>query len=123
MQTIERIHDVLRAAKEATDTDSCKIHLLRARTILAEAVVAGESPDRRRLEQLAILAGSQARRSLQGHRHDADSRRGIAWVGVLNSISDYLESGGVPLPDGRVATADGWNTKNCPPPGVQLFGN
>ena len=118
MQTIERIHDAIRAAEEAPDADSCKAHLLEARTILAEAVVAGESPDRRRLEQFAILAGRKARRAL-----DEGDRTGIAWAAVLGGIGDYLESGGVPMPDGRVATADGWNTENCPPPGVRLLGD
>lgn len=108
MQTFEQIHDALQAAEKATEADSCKAHLLTARTILAEAVAAGESPDRTRLEQLLVRAGSQARKFL--HRGRArDGKRGIAWGSLVNAIVDYLERGGVPMPDGSVATKHGWS--------------
>lgn len=110
MQTLERIHNAIQAAEEAPDADGSKALLLEARTLLAEAVIAGETLDRDPLQQLAIRAGTRGQRLLA-----EKDRTGIAWGALLSAISDYLESGGVPMPDGRVATVDGWNTENCPP--------
>jgi len=122
VSTLEKIHDAIRAAEEAHDANKCKEHLLTARTILAEAVVAGESPDRTRIEQLFIRAGNRGRAEITALM-GTTGRSGIPWASFGIALADYLQSGGVPMPDGRVATADGWNTENCPPDGTQLLGS
>lgn len=77
-----------------------------ARVVLANAVIKGRPLDRTRLQQLVVRCGRQAQKV--GFR---STRAG--WRGLLGAIFDYLEHGQVPMPDGRVATADGWNYDNC----------
>jgi len=118
MTTITKMNDAIREAEKAPESDSCKEHLLRARTILANAVIADESLDRTGLEKILVRAGSRGRQLMR-----TLGRPGIPWASFVGALADYLENGGVPMPDGRVAVAGGWNTENCPPDGTRLLGS
>lgn len=104
MDTIEKMHDAIRAAEEATDADTCKAHLLTARTVLADATVAGETLDHERLVEIVLRAGVTGHRLLQAKDH-----RGIKWGSLVVAVADYLEHGQVHMPDGSVATKHGWS--------------
>ena len=121
MSTLDQIADQIHEAEQADDLTVYKEHLVRARELLAHAVIFGTDLDRTRLQQFAIRAGANAQRLTAAGKADpmnetANQRvRIIRWGNFLTAISEYLESGGVPMADGRVATAGGWNYENCEP--------
>ena len=97
---VAKMEELVRAA-EAGNADA----LLTTRVVLANALIKGRPVDEDRLQRLAIRVGKNAR-AVVGSPYI------FRWGALLTVISDYIEHKQVAMPDGRVATAEGWNYDN-----------
>jgi hypothetical protein len=121
MITLDTMADQFHNAETTDDRTVCMEHLRMAAELLADGVINNAGFSRKRLEGFALRAGENANKiSARSQRDPANETAGdrvliIRWGNLMTTIAEYLESGGVPMPDGRVATADGWNYENCEP--------
>lgn len=87
--------------------------LLRAREVLASALVEGREVDEGRLKQLGLRVALKIR----GNPTDSDEgvEALLVWGEFLGGIDDYIKHKQVLAPDGRCATAGGWKYPNGGP--------
>jgi hypothetical protein len=121
MSAIKKITRQVQEAEQAAKDNArhvCTEHLRMARQILADGVIggdidAGDEEHKMRLQQLLVRAGTNCRNTPNDTAGNIALY--IAWGHIVSAIGELLETGGVPMADGRVATANGWNYENCPP--------
>ena len=111
--SIEKLEATIARAEQAHNLNRLTIQLDRARDLLAKVALEGTALDPKRIEALILRIGERTKNAPVGTA--GENRRFIKWAALAGALVDYLESGGVPMADGRVATASGWNYENCPP--------
>lgn len=111
MTTIEEIEMYIANAEKARWFEEQQIELGAAKNVLVDAVLRKESIDKERLLAIVKKCGENVDR----HGKKKEGANVIVWANFGGCCAEYLESGGVPMRDGRVATSIGWNYENCEP--------
>ena len=110
MTPLDRIETLV---KRAETSEAPGPLLQEARDLLAQMALTGTLA-----KPGAILSGrlkTLAMRCSKNHGDQNTPMRLIAWGGLMSCIVDAMDGGFVCMTDGRVATAEGWDSSNCEP--------
>jgi hypothetical protein len=108
MNTLDTIEPLMVQAEAATEADGNPAPFLREiQDLLAEAALAGDDLDNGRLEVMV-------RRCAKGYE-GRGPRFLVHWTRMMTCFADYYREGVVGMPDGRMATSDGWDYHGCQP--------